>query len=130
MDKVFWVRQVVFVDEQQVPLEMEIDEFEDNCTHFLAEHEGKPVGAGRVRELSGYGKIERICVLDTCRGLKGGVAIMAAIETEISLMGLTKCKLEAQVHAIPFYEKLGYEIRSEVFMDAGIPHRLMVKNLS
>jgi len=128
LDQAFTVRKIVFIDEQNVPEDLEIDDLESTSIHFLAKKDDQAVGAGRVRELEGYGKIERICVLKEMRGQQVGVAIMNCIEQYIqSNMKLPAGKLEAQVHAIPFYEKLGYEVCSEEFMDAGIPHRMMKK---
>lgn len=129
LDDAFFVRKAVFIDEQQVAVEEEIDEYEDCSVHFvLYNDQNQPVGAGRFRELDGYGKVERICVLPTYRQSGAGHNIMKAIEEYASQHGVQKLKLNAQTHAIPFYEKLGYHIISEEFLDAGIPHRTMVKN--
>ena len=123
------IRRTVFVHEQNVPEELEIDDLEEYSTHFVVLDEDKPVGAGRFRIKDGYGKIERICVLKEERGRKVGNVLMARIEDYARDINIKTSKLEAQVHAIPFYEKLGYKINSEEFMDAGIPHRLMEKSL-
>ena len=129
LDDAFFVRKAVFIDEQQVAVEEEIDEYEDCSVHFvLYNDQNEPIGAGRFRELDGYGKVERICVLPTYRQSGAGHKIMKAIEEYASQHGFQKLKLNAQTHAIPFYEKLGYHIISEEFLDAGIPHRTMVKN--
>ncbi|MEH7014525.1 GNAT family N-acetyltransferase [Neobacillus niacini] len=125
----FSVRRTVFIDEQNVPEEEEIDQFEDDATHFVSYHEGVPVAAGRFRVVDGYGKVERICVLKEARKTGSGKAIMSEIESYAFKNGLHKLKLNAQTHAIPFYASLGYEVVSEEFLDAGIPHKTMIKKI-
>ena len=123
------VRRTVFIEEQHVPEEEEVDQFENEATHFVLYDNEQPIGAGRFRTIDGVGKIERICVLSTYRNRGIGRIIMEAIEQYAKENGVLKAKLNAQTHAQPFYEKLGYETVSDVFMDAGIPHVTMVKNL-
>jgi predicted GNAT family N-acyltransferase len=129
LEDAYSVRKTVFVDEQDVPLEEEIDAYEDEAEHFVMYHEGSPIAAGRFRFVDGYGKVERICVLQEARKTGAGKAIMNAIEKYAREKDIHKLKLNAQTHAIPFYAGLGYEIVSEDFMDAGIPHKTMVKEL-
>lgn len=124
------VRKTVFVEEQHVPEEEEIDEFEQEATHFVLYDGDNPVGAGRFRMLDNHmGKIERICILPDYRNRGAGRLIMESIEQFAKENGISKIKLNAQTHAEPFYQKLGYETVSEVFMDAGIPHVAMIKQL-
>jgi len=124
------VRRLVFIEEQNVPEEEEIDEFEQESLHFVLYDDEKPVAAGRLRFIDeGVGKIERICVLPSYRGRGAGRMMMKAIEQHAKTTGASKVKLNAQTHAEPFYQKLGYETVSDIFMDAGIPHVAMVKPL-
>lgn len=126
----FFVRRKVFVEEQGVPLNLELDELDKTADHFVVYNEEKPIGAGRIREIeSGTGKVERVCVLPTYRGKHLGNLMMHALEKHAVSKGLNKIILNAQSYAIPFYEKLGYVIASTEFMDADIPHRRMEKNL-
>ncbi|MBS4172071.1 GNAT family N-acetyltransferase [Bacillus sp. FJAT-49736] len=125
----FQIRKIVFVEEQKVPEEEEIDQYEKDAAHFVLYDEGKPIGAGRFRIVDEKGKVERICVLSSYRGKGAGKVIMEAIEQYASENNLKKLKLNAQTHAIPFYEKLNYEIISGEFLDAGIPHKTMEKTL-
>lgn len=125
----FSVRKIVFVEEQGVPVEEEIDQYEQDSVHFLLFDDHKPAGAGRFRVLNGVGKVERICVLKEARKGGAGKAIMEKIENYAKHQGITKLKLNAQTQAIPFYERLGYESVSEEFMDAGIPHKTMEKRI-
>lgn len=125
------VRTTVFVGEQNVPPALEIDELEDEAVHFiLYNEEQKPCGAGRFRTVGEFGKVERICVLKEARGNGAGHLIMDAIEQHAKTIGgLSTLKLDAQLHAIPFYEKRGYEVISGEFLDAGILHKTMTKPL-
>ncbi|MGA5688107.1 GNAT family N-acetyltransferase [Cytobacillus pseudoceanisediminis] len=125
----FSVRKQVFINEQNVPEEEEIDQFEDEAVHFVLYNNGMPAGAGRFRTVDGNGKVERICVLKDNRQSGSGKAIMDKIEEHAKKQGLPALKLNAQTQAIPFYEKLGYQVISEEFMDAGIPHRTMKKTI-
>lgn len=125
------VRTTVFVGEQNVPPALEIDELEDEAVHFiLYDEEQKPCGAGRFRTVGEFGKVERICVLKKARGNGAGHLIMDAIEQHAkTIKGLSTLKLDAQLHAIPFYEKRGYAVISGEFLDAGILHKTMTKPL-
>ena len=129
LEDAFSVRRTVFIDEQNVPAEEELDQHEGEATHFVLYHEGSPIGAGRFRFVDGYGKVERICVLKEERKTGAGKKIMNGIEDYALAKDIHKLKLNAQTHAIPFYAGLGYEVVSEEFMDAGIPHKTMVKKL-
>ena len=128
-EEAYSVRRKVFVDEQHVPEEEEIDHLESEATHFLLYYNHEPAGAGRFRVVDGYGKVERICVVKEFRGTGAGKAVMDKIEAYAKNLGLNQLKLNAQTHAIPFYSRLGYKIVSEEFLDAGIPHKTMMKNI-
>ena len=130
LEDAYFVRRIVFVEEQNVPIEEELDQFDAEATHCVLYNEAKqPIGAGRVRFLNNYAKIERISVLKEARKEGAGKLIMEAIEAFSSQKGIQDFKLNAQEHAIAFYKKLGYTIASEQFLDAGIPHYTMVKRL-
>lgn len=129
LEDAYSVRRTVFIDEQCVPEEEEIDQHENEATHFVYYQDGIPIGAGRFRFVEGYGKVERICVLKEARGTGAGKAIMNGIEDFVHNQDIHKLKLNAQTHAIPFYASLGYEVVSEEFLDAGIPHKTMVKEI-
>ncbi|MGE8205276.1 GNAT family N-acetyltransferase [Heyndrickxia sp. NPDC080065] len=129
LEDAFKIRKTVFVEEQQVSIEEEIDEFEDSAVHFVLYDKDDAVGAGRFRIVDSKGKVERICIIPTYRGKGAGKLIMDAIQNYASNQDIQVLKLNAQTHAIPFYEKLGYEVVSDEFMDAGIPHKTMEKRL-
>ncbi|OAS88999.1 MULTISPECIES: GNAT family N-acetyltransferase [Metabacillus] len=128
LEDAYSVRRTVFVDEQQVPEEEEIDQFEDDATHIVLYDNEVPVGAARLRVLDGIGKLERICVLSSSRKNGAGKLLVNKLEEIAIEQGVSKLKLNAQTHAIPFYERLGYETVSDIFMDAGIPHVTMIKH--
>ena len=125
------VRKKVFVEEQGVPLSLEIDEFDNTAAHFIVYDEQRPTGAGRIREIeAGIAKVERVCVLKELRGKHLGNLIMLELEKYAKSVGMKKIVLNAQSYAVPFYEKLGYTVTSPEFMDADIPHRAMEKEIS
>ncbi|TFD97576.1 GNAT family N-acetyltransferase [Jeotgalibacillus sp. R-1-5s-1] len=126
----FAVRKKVFVEEQRVPEEEELDQFDETATHFVLYDKNLPAGAGRFRVKDGKGKIERVCVLSEYRGKNAGVMVMDAMELFAREQSVLSLILNAQTHALGFYEKLGYSVTSEEFLDAGIPHVTMEKILS
>jgi predicted GNAT family N-acyltransferase len=123
------VRRQVFIEEQHVPKEIEIDEFENTATHFVAYDGGKPVGAGRCRRIKDNCKVERICVLPSHRKRRVGEAIMKEIEQFAADDGMRELRLNSQSHAKNFYLRLGYEPCSDEFLEADIPHIAMRKTL-
>ncbi|WP_040979715.1 GNAT family N-acetyltransferase [Oceanobacillus jeddahense] len=130
LQDVYHIRNVVFIEEQNVPAERELDEFDKTATHFIVYEEETPIAAARLRFTEdGYGKLERICVLKSQRGKAIGKKVILKMEEEITNQGFHKAKLNAQTHAQHFYQKLGYKVTSGEFMDAGIPHITMIKHL-
>ncbi|MCZ8536543.1 GNAT family N-acetyltransferase [Paenisporosarcina quisquiliarum] len=130
LEDAFFVRQKVFVDEQDVPVHLEMDEHDQSAVHFVAYDDEMPIGAGRIREPEpGVAKVERVCILPQYRGKHLGNLMMETMESYAKEANLTTVKLNAQSYAVPFYEKLLYQITSPEFMDAGIPHRAMQKKL-
>ncbi|WP_181686092.1 GNAT family N-acetyltransferase [Halorhabdus salina] len=124
------VRFAVFVEEQGVDPDIEIDEHEDEAVHFVAYADDDPVGAARLREPeAGLGKIERLAVLESHRGNGLGEALMDAVEREARDRELTTLTLHGQLRVAEFYEYLGYDRVNEEFMEAGIPHVEMTKTL-
>ena len=129
IEDAFTVRKIVFVEEQQVPIDEEIDQYEETADHFVLYDNETPIGAGRFRSSENKGKFERICVLSSYRGTGSGALLMNEIEKFAIKKGFKTLKLNAQVHALSFYEKLGYHITSDEFLDAGIPHKSMEKHI-
>ncbi|MFD1412611.1 GNAT family N-acetyltransferase [Oceanobacillus jeddahense] len=133
LQKVFEIRKEIFVKEQEVAEEEEFDAFDSldtDCDHILVYYDNQPVGTGRVREVEGIGKLERICILKPYRKYGLGKVVVDSLE-EIALeKGLTHAKLHGQTHAEGFYHKLGYETASDEFLEDGTPHYLMVKRFN
>lgn len=124
------LRRVVFIEEQDVSEADEIDDLDEVAIHLLATDGGKPVGTARLLVDGPTGKIGRVCVLKESRGTGLGAALIrAGIETFRTRAGIETVKLGAQVHALGFYERLGFEAKGPIYDDAGIPHRDMVLTL-
>ncbi|NPC91376.1 GNAT family N-acetyltransferase [Bacillus sp. WMMC1349] len=133
LKKAFEIRISVFVEEQGVPLSEELDQYDtidEQCQHILVYYDDKPVGTGRVRWVEDIGKLERICLLKDYREFGLGKVIVKGLEDITRKKGLTKVKLHGQTQAKGFYEKLGYQTTSDVFIEEGIPHVLMTKELT
>lgn len=124
------LRRIVFIEEQGVSEADEVDDLDAVAVHLLAVRDGQPVGTARLLPMGEVGKIGRVCVLPHARGTGLGAALIrAAVDQFRQMPGVSKVKLGAQVHALGFYEKLGFTAVGEVFDDAGIPHREMVMAL-
>lgn len=123
------IRRAVFVEEQGVPAELEVDGRDPDAVHFLASVDGALLGCARMRLVDGVAKAERVAVLLSTRGQGVGRALMRRMEDEARALGATRLKLSAQVPVIPFYERIGYTCFSDEFIEAGIPHRWMDRRL-
>ncbi|MDZ4135615.1 MAG: GNAT family N-acetyltransferase [Paracoccaceae bacterium] len=121
------LRRAVFIEEQGVPEAEEIDDLDALAVHLLASVAGRPVGSARLLTYSDTGKIGRVCVLRDQRGTGLGAALIAkAVAHFRGQAWVDRVKLGAQLHAIGFYERLGFVAFGPVYDDAGIPHRDMV----
>ncbi|SFK10064.1 GNAT family N-acetyltransferase [Celeribacter neptunius] len=122
------LRLEVFVEEQNVPLEEEIDDLDDVATHFLAmDTAGAAVGTARIYEQGEIGKIGRVCVAKSHRGTGLGARLIEVCLQELRQRShLKQAKLGAQTHAIGFYERFGFHVIGDEYMDGGIPHQDMV----
>lgn len=118
------VRIRVFVNEQNVPIEEEVDDWDEPSLHLLAtDLDGKPIGCGRMVPNRTVG---RFAVDKEWRGKGLGSALLNTLLQRAKEEGWPEVRLSAQVQAIPFYQSLGFEPFGDVFMDAGIPHRSML----
>lgn len=121
------IRFVVFVEEQRVPLEMEVDEFDPRSLHALAySPAGEAIGTGRLLP---DGHIGRMAVLKAWRGRGAGGAILQSLIAAARSRGDREVVLSAQTHAIAFYRKHGFAEEGPEYDDAGIPHQKMRKAL-
>ena len=124
----FELRRVVFIEEQGVPVSEEVDELDPICLHLLASDGAVPVGTARIYIADNIAKIGRVCVLKSHRGTGLGAALIRAA-LEVSKGKAKTAKLGAQLHALGFYEALGFTATGPVYDDAGIDHRDMVRPL-
>ncbi|MCB1556784.1 MAG: GNAT family N-acetyltransferase [Alphaproteobacteria bacterium] len=123
------IRTLVFVVGQNVPPDREIDAGEETAVYYLGLEDGVPVATVRwQRGNEGMAKIERLAVLDRCRGKGYGKSVMKKLIADLtSDPSVKKIKLGAQDHAIPFYEALGFSVVGDQYEDGGgIPHHDMV----
>ena len=118
------IRFEVFVEEQKVPAEMELDEFDALSCHALALVDGQPVGTGR---LLADGHIGRMAVLAGWRGQGVGAALLQALIDEAGRRGMAQLALSAQTHALGFYRRFGFLPEGEVYEEAGLPHQVMTR---
>ena len=121
------LRRRVFIEEQGVPVELEWDGLDETARHVLVRQEGQAVGCARLLP---NGKIGRMAILPSWRGRGIGHSMLHVILQHLRAEGIPEARLSAQTHAIPFYEKCGFKVCSEVYDDAGIPHRDMQLKLS
>lgn len=121
------VREIVFVQEQRVPADLEWDGEDERCVQVLVESpDGEAVATGR---LAPDGKVGRMAVLKAVRGMGLGAMVLRELLDAARSGGMKQCYLHAQAHAIDFYAKHGFEAHGPEFMEADIPHREMVVEL-
>lgn len=116
------VRFQVFVDEQGVPSDMELDEFDEQSCHAAAVLEGRVIGAGRLLP---DGHIGRMAVLAEWRGRGIGQALLLALMAEAERRGMQRLALSAQTHAVGFYARFGFVPLGAEYEEAGLPHQAM-----
>ena len=119
------IRFEVFVREQGVPAEIELDEHDPLSLHAVAyTQEQTPVGTGRLLP---DGHIGRIAVLRQARGAGVGGRVLDALVKQGFDQGHKKLLLHAQIHAKDFYHARGFAAQGEAFMEAGIAHIMMTR---
>ena len=120
------IRYEVFVDEQNVPVDLEIDGLDGKAKHALAFIDEVPIGTGRILN---DGHIGRVAVLKNYRGLGIGKLIMKELIKCAQDMSLEKVWLSSQWHAHSFYLDFGFVCVDEIYKEAGIDHIKMFKVL-
>ena len=121
------IRRAVFIDEQKVPEALEWDGIDDNCRHVIAETAaGEPIGCARLLP---DGHIGRVAVLALARGRGAGGALLERMVSLAAELGHRRVIVNAQTHALAFYERHGFVAYGPEFDDAGIPHRAMERHL-
>lgn len=125
----FALRHEVFVLEQGYTEEGEVDDLDPVSYHLLAVEDGTPIATARVYLDRTTAKIGRVCVIRSRRGAGLGADLINAAVALAAEKGAAQATLGAQVHAIGFYEKLGFEPFDELYDDEGEPHQMMKRVL-
>lgn len=125
-DEASRIRYAVFVEEQGVPREIELDERDAACVHAIARLDGRAVGTARLLPDAHVG---RMAVLAECRGRGVGCRLLEALLERARERGDREVALSAQVQARGFYERHGFAAFGEVYEEAGIPHQDMRRTL-
>ena len=130
MEAAMGVRFRVFVAEQAVPAEEELDDADATASHAVAICQGQVVGTGRlVQQDDGDAQIGRMAVDQTWRRRGIGDQILRFLEEEARAQGLRRCVLHAQEYVKGFYAAHGYQEQGETFLEVNIPHIEMRKEL-
>jgi len=121
------VRVQVFVEEQKVPRELELDEWDERCEHAVAcDSRGEAIGTARLLP---DGRIGRMAVLGEWRRRGVGTALLETLLERARKRSIRRITLHAQTHAAAFYRRFGFNERGEEFLEAEIPHVEMTLEL-
>lgn len=124
------IRKRVFIEEQGVPEEMELDEFDLHARHALAYAGSECIGTARLVTLAGsIGRIGRMAVLPRYRGQGIGRQLLETLLKASQSQDIKQLELHAQVSVIPFYEQFGFITQGDIYDEAGIPHRDMILHI-
>lgn len=131
------IREVVFIEEQSVPEDMERDEDDAHAYHLLAMDKGHAIGTGRLvalkappeGETGDWGRVGRMAVLQAYRKSGVGSRLLSLLEDEAKRRSMAGIMLHAQLAAMEFYKRHGYEPHGAVFEEAGMPHLEMKRRL-
>nr|WP_155209840.1 GNAT family N-acetyltransferase [Fulvivirga aurantia] len=128
MQKAFKIREEVYIEEQQIDRADEFDEFDDSSEHFLAVDDATPCGTARYRKTKEGIKLERFAVLPDYRGRGVASVIMTSMMEHITKNDERPVKLylNAQLSALPLYEKFKFVPEGERFLECDIEHQKMV----
>ena len=119
------IREKVFIEEQKVTSQLEWDGMDEEAIHFLAFKNEKAIGCARAFVIENYMQLGRMAVLKEYRGVGVGTALIEKAITTAKVNQLSAIYISAQCQAIDFYKKFGFEITSDIYLDAEIPHRDM-----
>ena len=121
------IRREVFIREQRVPQDMELDEYDLGAQHVLAYQGDQCIGTARLVQLDRESaQIGRMAVLKSFRSQGIGKAILRHLIELARSQDIFNLVLHSQVSAIPFYEQLGFQTEGPIYEEAGIPHRNMI----
>ena len=121
------IRKRVFIEEQGVPKEMELDECDPLAQHALAYLDSECIGTARLVTLPrNVGRIGRMAVLPMHRRQGIGGELLGTLLELSKSQGITQLELHAQLSAMPFYEQFGFIAQGDIYDEAGIAHRDMI----
>lgn len=120
------IRRLVFIEEQNVPEDLEWDEFDDSSMHFLVTREDRPIACARLKP---DGQIGRMAVLAELRNEGIGSKLLQFVLQEAEEQKFKRVYLHAQLTAVPFYKKQGFIETGDIFYEANIPHREMLRKV-
>lgn len=126
----FKIREIVFIGEQECPVEEEFDGFDEESIHFVSYMQGQPVGTCRYRKTDKGIKLERFAVIKEKRGSGVGKRLVQTALGHIEQQKLPKGTLlymHAQIAAMSLYARFGFSQVGEMFEEAGINHYEMRK---
>lgn len=127
----FKIRREVFIEGQGVPEEEERDSFDKISDHYILRTNGIASGTARIRYIANKAKIERVAILSEYQSRGLGKTLMEHLIKTIRDFDKVKIiALGSQMHAIPFYENLGFSVCGNEYIDASIRHKDMQLNLS
>lgn len=130
MEKIFRIRDEVFVHEQRLTSNARFDPDDRRSIHYLAEFDGNVVGTGRLTILGAEAQIAWVAVLAEYRGKGIGWALMEEMIRRAERENADYIILNAQTHALHFYQRLGFHAVGDEFKMAQIPHRVMIRSLT
>jgi predicted GNAT family N-acyltransferase len=120
-EQILNIRKKVFIEEQKVPKDIEIDEYETESTHFILYLNKKPIGCARIR-LNNFAKLERIAILKKHRRNGFGKRLTEFLIDYCHKKNIFDIRLNSQLSVANFYEKIGFKKVGQVFFEAGIKH--------
>lgn len=126
---VIYIRKKVFIDEQKVSVDEELDGMDFVADHYLVESKGEFIGTCRIYYQDSEATIGRVAVLKEFRKKGGASLMMENAIKEIRKKNIKSIHIGAQVQAVDFYEKFGFKICGDLYLDANIKHYPMVLTL-
>ena len=119
------IREKVFIQEQKVTPELEWDGMDEKAIHFLVFKDEKAIGCARAIVIKSRMQLGRMAVLKEYRGQGAGSTLIEKAIVTAKLKQLSGIHISAQCNAINFYVKFGFEVMSDIYLDAEIQHRDM-----
>lgn len=128
LEEVYKIREIVFIKEQNVPKNIEIDKFDKSAKHIVVLYKNKSIGCARVRFIGGKAKLERIAVLKSSRGKGFGKMIVNYMVNYCKNKNVKEIVMNSQFYLKDYYKKFGFKPMGKTFMEAGIKHIRMYMN--